>query len=432
MKLKVGDSIKIVSGGEATIEKELGSGGQGSVYKVTYYGKEYALKWYHKPGKTEFYNNLKHNVDQGSPSSLFLWPLFLTEKDKDGCYGYLMELRPEAYKDFGDFLLAKVKFTTVSAMVEAAINICIGFRKLHGQGYSYQDLNDGNFFINPASGDVLICDNDNVAPFGTNTGILGKCRYMAPEVVLRQSEPNAQSDRFSLAVILFLLLFNNHPLEGEQIAKCACMTEKNEKIFYGSRPVFIYDEHETCNRPVPGIHVNVLSLWKQFPDYVRRIFAEQFSKECLHNPGMRITEKEWLTEMLLPLRHDLMRCPHCGHEIFAHIADGEPDFICEDCGNSINRPPLLQSDKFRVVTCPGKKIYQNVTNLNEPLLRTCTGVVVEGKKTPGLLGVQNLTSDTWVLTTKSGKTRPIEPQKVVPLLIGNTISFGNGTTAHVV
>ena len=30
-------------------------------------------------------------------------------------------------------------------------------------GYSYQDLNDGNFFINPQSGDVLICDNDNVA-----------------------------------------------------------------------------------------------------------------------------------------------------------------------------------------------------------------------------------------------------------------------------
>lgn len=37
---------------------------------------------------------------------------------------------------------------------------------LHRHGYSYQDLNDGNFFINPESGDVLICDNDNVMPQG--------------------------------------------------------------------------------------------------------------------------------------------------------------------------------------------------------------------------------------------------------------------------
>lgn len=30
----------------------------------------------------------------------------------------------------------------------------------------------------------MICDNDNVAPYGENLGIAGKCRYMAPEVVI--------------------------------------------------------------------------------------------------------------------------------------------------------------------------------------------------------------------------------------------------------
>lgn len=37
-----------------------------------------------------------------------------------------------------------------------------------------------------------------------------------------------------------------------------------------------------------------------------------------------------------------------------------------------------------------------------------------------------------MLTTKSGKTRPIAPGEAVPLLIGNLISFGNGTEAHVI
>lgn len=81
-------------------------------------------------------------------------------------------------------------------------------------------------------GDLLICDNDNIAPYGTNTGILGKCRYMAPEIVRKEKQPDAQSDRFSLAVILFLLFFNNHPLEGALVANCPCMTENMKKILW--------------------------------------------------------------------------------------------------------------------------------------------------------------------------------------------------------
>ena len=39
--LKVGDSVKMKYGGEATVLEEFGSGGQGTVYRVRYNGKEY-------------------------------------------------------------------------------------------------------------------------------------------------------------------------------------------------------------------------------------------------------------------------------------------------------------------------------------------------------------------------------------------------------
>lgn len=429
--LKQGDKIRILTKGEATILEELGSGGQGTVYKVCYGEKEYALKWYHKPSKPKFYENLKCNIEKGSPASCFLWPLFITEKDEKGRFGYLMELRDPSYKEFSDFLLAKEHFSTVSAMVEAAIKICVSFRQLHNKGYSYQDLNDGNFFINPITGDVLICDNDNIAPSGENMGVLGKCRYMAPEIITRKKScPDTQSDRFSLAVILFLLFFNNHPLEGERISRCPCMTEKNERLFYGDDPVFIYDLQKQNNRPVEGIHINVIQLWPLFPKYVRDMFIDQFSEKVMHEPGRRITEKEWLEKVLLRMRHELVKCPACGNEIFLDIEQN--NFVCSDCQYKIQqRMPIIQSGSYRVAADRDKKVYQYITNSYKQLLNTCTGIIVESKKTSGLFGLRNLTQETWILTMKNGKTRPIEPGETVPLLIGNEIAFGNGSKATI-
>lgn len=417
-------------GGDAIVLQELGRGGQGVVYKVKYNHKEYALKWYHKPSQQEFYDNLKHNIEKGAPSSSFLWPLFLTEKDDQDCFGYLMELRNSDYKELSDFLLAKSQFVNVVALIEAAVKICIGFRKLHNAGYSYQDLNDGNFFINPHNGDVLICDNDNVAPAGKNMGVLGKCRYMAPEIVRGEKLPDAQSDRFSLAVILFLLLFNNHPLEGELVAQCPCMTEKNERKFYGTHPVFIYDQKDESNRPVAGIHLNVTKLWNQYPNYVQKMFEEQFSQETMSNPNQRITEKEWLEKVLFRMRHELIVCPKCGSEIFADVENAS--FRCGDCNQIVQRPPIIHVGGFRIAPYKDKKIYQYVTNQNKQTLNLCTGIIMESVKTPGLFGLKNQTTDMWMLTTKSGKNRTIATGEVAPLLVGNMISFGNGTNAIII
>ena len=213
--LKVGDSVKMKNGETAKVLAELGSGGQGTVYKVSYNGKEYALKWYHKGAfkgnEKAFYNNLEDNIEKGAPTKDFLWPLGITDV-YGGVFGYIMEMRPAGFHELTEFFVGtkkqkQVHFKSFSALTNAAVNIIQGFRSLHNNGYSYQDINDGNFFIDPSNGNVLICDNDNVSPFGTNLGILGKQRYMAPEVVTGDKDPDTETDRFSLAVILFRLLY---------------------------------------------------------------------------------------------------------------------------------------------------------------------------------------------------------------------------------
>lgn len=173
-ELKMGDRVRILNGGECKVLAKLGEGGQGIVYKVSYEGKEMALKWYFiekMKNPKQFYSNLQRNIEQGAPTDSFLWPQELSEYSQGESFGYLMELRPQQYEDFSRFLLARVRFSSVSALINAGLNMVEGFRALHNRGYSYQDLNDGNFFINPQSGDVLICDNDNVAPYGENLGI---------------------------------------------------------------------------------------------------------------------------------------------------------------------------------------------------------------------------------------------------------------------
>ena len=267
--------VSLVGGGTATIIKELGRGGQGIVYLVEVCGEKKALKWYLNAPDDKFYRNLAQNIASGAPSDAFLWPEYLTEKQQ-GSYGYIMKLRPQNYYEFGNFLLAKVSFKSFTAMLSAAMKICDGFMMLHRFGYSYQDLNDGNFFIDPQTGDVLICDNDNVMPQGEKSGIMGKARYMAPEIVAG-GIPDKYSDRFSLSVILFMLFYANHPFEGAKVVACPCMTEAFEKKFYGSEALFIYDPTDKSNLPVRGIHQNVIRRWPVFPQMLRDAFIYTMS-----------------------------------------------------------------------------------------------------------------------------------------------------------
>ena len=151
--LKIGDSVRMKYGGEATVLDEFGSGGQGTVYRVLYNGKEYALKWYHKDvfkGKEKaFYSNLENNISKGAPTKDFLWPLGITEVHA-GVFGYIMDMIPSGFHELTEFFVGskkqkQVRFKSFSAVADAAINIIQAFRELHNSGYSYQDINNGNF-----------------------------------------------------------------------------------------------------------------------------------------------------------------------------------------------------------------------------------------------------------------------------------------------
>lgn len=401
--------VSLVGGGTATIIKELGRGGQGIVYLVEVCGEKKALKWYLNVPDDKFYRNLDQNIASGAPSDAFLWPEYLTEKQQ-GSYGYIMKLRPQNYYEFGNFLLAKVSFKSFTAMLSAAMKICDGFMMLHRFGYSYQDLNDGNFFIDPQTGDVLICDNDNVMPQGEKSGIMGKARYMAPEIVAG-GIPDKYSDRFSLSVILFMLFYANHPFEGAKVVACPCMTEAFEKKFYGSEALFIYDPTDKSNLPVRGIHQNVIRRWPVFPQMLRDAFIEEFSKEKLQDPSTRMIEQNW-KKIISSVRDSLVVCQHCAEETFVNVSDSTDK--CMNCGKDVDLSKRLVINNRSLPLTQNTYIYIDEDN-------TPDGVVTTDSN--GFMLIKNISTETWTVETPSGKIKTVAPNEILPVKEGLKITF---------
>ena len=427
MSLKPGSHLTSLYGTDIEIVKLLGSGGQGFVYKVLYGGEPKALKIY-KPAALKdpkaFYENVKNNITKGSPSKAFLWPLDLL-KWNGKTFGYIMDLRPDGYEELSSFLAGCVQFSSFKAIVTAALQIVAAFRVLHNKGYSYQDLNDGNFFIDPRNGNVLICDNDNVAPNGSHTGILGKPRYMAPEVVRGEKMPDTITDRFSLAVIIFTMLTKTHPLEGRRYL-VPCLTAQVEEMLYGTEPLFVLDPDDKRNAPVAGTHKHIGIIWPELPGYMKDAFIREFSQEIMQkNPGHRKTEADW-QRLLIRFRSDIIRCNKCGNENFSWDVSAP---VCCACKQPISKFSYLELEgiDYPVPLIPGNIVYRvqfgtaDVDKAGNPIL-----YIRKHPQMPNQIIMHNVSGENLECITPSGNRKIIAHNSIIPANKGIQIrSFGS-------
>jgi len=399
-------------------DEPLGKGGQGAVYLVDYDGKPKALKWYtgkniRNPG--EFYANLENNIKKGKPNDAFLWPEDITKKDGEA-FGYIMDLIPSEYVSFSKILRNKYVFASTTAKCNASLQIIDGFAALHRKGYSYQDLNDGNFFINTETGDVLICDNDNVSEAGKNSGIAGKARYMAPEIVAKGKMPDKYTDRFSLAVVLFLLWVRDWPLEGKAAHSYPCETSEYTRKIYGENPVFIYDPNDPSNKPVPGPNRNALANWPSLPIYLRNLFEKGFGKEALFDPSRRVIELDWL-RTIIRMRSEIYKCS-CGEVYFADPVNLNE---CTKCKKKNSFPFYIKCGKYNLPVHQRTKLYACHTEDNSDDFKTLTGKVTANGNN---FELKNCSSKNWTIT-ENGNTKSVVPNEVVTLKKGITINFSN-------
>ena len=433
-QLTIGTIFTSESGNRYKVEKLLGAGGQGEVYDVSCGSDHYALKWYFRGSATDSQKKILDNlIEKGSPTKneakdVFLWPEDLIYQKSGEPFGYIMPLREKRFKGIVDLMKCRIN-PSFQNLVKACYNLTKGYAKLHEQGFQYRDISFGNAFFDPDTGDVKICDNDNVTPNNTKEGgIKGTPRFMAPEIVRGEAKPSRNTDRFSLAVLLFYMLMVSHPLEGTEEAKIKCMDPAAMKMLYGTNPVFIYDPDKDSNRPKPGYHDNAIAYWPIYPKYIQDLFVQSFTVG-LSTPAKRVTENQWL-EAFAKLMSGTVHCQGCGAENFYDEEKGKTGHTCWNCKKNVKIGSQIVIGKgkkrIRIPITLTTKLYSHHLN-GDYDMETVVGEVVANPKDPTKWGVRNETRENWTYIKADGTQVAVANGKAAAIVKDATIDFGKVT-----
>ena len=419
---------------------EIGSGGQGRVFSVTSEGENsLALKWYHPPkpeGRASYEDQrlaLEELIHIEPPDPRFLWPLDMVYHQ--GQYGYLMRLRPPEYKSIEDIILGLAKFDRCGpyrALTAAGMNLASCFGKLHREGYCYKDINFGGPFVRPDTGDVLICDNDNVRANRKTKSVVFYPAFAAPEVNRGEAICTTATDAHSLAVLLFYLFMRGHPLEGRREIAVVVFEANAKMRTFGTDPLFVFDPRDTSNRPVSGIQNHVIANWGRLPAFAQKVFEESFT-EGLKNPDARPLDDRW-QRLMSRLRDSLHRCRRCGLDSFVDLAAvrsrGETQTPCGFCGTMAVVPPRVVFADAEVCISDGCNIYpHHLGRAQDSPVPIATFSRHETKHE--LIGLKNLTANPFHFVDPDGTSREVPPGRSVSVVEGRQVNFGFGTgTMH--
>lgn len=306
-------ATKLVTSSGATLQlgRELGKGGEGSVYEVPSLSTQVA-KLYHQPPDAKKQAKLSFMAGAGDPQLLnyVAWPQETLHASRNGpVVGFLMSKvqgrdpvhmvyspahrrqdRPNAAWDF---------------LIYVARNTAASFAALHQRGHVLGDVNQGNVMVGGDS-KVILIDSDSFqvsAPGTQHLCEVGVAHFTPPELQGLSSfkgfTRTANHDNFGLALLIFHLLFGGrHPYSGVGLANgVGDALEVDIKHF---RYAYARDAVSRGIAPPPKtIPLSIL------PDSMEAMFHQAFTERGA--AGARPTAKQW-ESALDGLRTRLKKC----------------------------------------------------------------------------------------------------------------------------
>ena len=376
------------------------------------------------------------NAVKGAPCSSFLWVLDIVVLEENK-FGYITEkYQEDQFVNVYDILKNKRQFSSKEMQIAALIELVDAFEILHAKGYCYQDFRFEDIKFNCDTGDVLFCYNESITPFGENLNFVHGLKYMAPEVAIKMFRPDMHSDRFSLAVLIFLLLTHAHPYDGVQRLAGQLTPALKQKV-YSTEPVFIFHPTDASNRPDPQEDINAIKAWPTLPPFIQDLFIKTFTAG-MPKLGMkrdkleidrrqRASEKEWRDAFHRWL-DTVAACPSCGNGICVEIENGQiKASTCPYCKESINfsLPIFIIRKRGKVIRTvvleDGKTVAKSSVTKersNEPAF-----IIRRSKKRADIYGIENLLPYQWKCVQQGASDRLVKTHEVVAALNGVNIEF---------
>ena len=430
----VSKKIQIVDENENIYTKirNLGGGGQAKVWIVRRDKdkKDFAFKFYKgdNANTTTRQNIQKLIVDgpivdqNGIEEKGIVMPRAFVSGD-DGNYGYIMDLVDlNGFCTLKDIWIDTKQYPSADILCDIICNIATLFGKMHKwRGYCYKDINEGNIFFNPKTGDVRIIDNDNLGSSEIFT-IKGTFGYIAPEVLLNLQKPDSRTDQYSLAVYFYRLMVGGYPFEGKYTRdycdKKGVVLLGNmsaAQYLFGEYPIFTWDPTNRSNA-ITDIDDDTLNgqctLWVNLPEKVKKLFIQTFCNAISPaNRAQRTHEDQWV-KTFQELKKNIITCPNPS----CHAKNLPGSRLCIICDTKLPQK-TTDSVKFNVFTLnEANKVDMKSLVLNHTDI--VSGSVLHKKmsdnscmqllknKNTGRLGLKNLTNKQWriVMPDKSEKS----------------------------
>jgi DNA-binding helix-hairpin-helix protein with protein kinase domain len=435
MPLAPGQRVRAeISGTELEVIRKLGEGTQGEVYLVESSAGYQAVKWY-KPEQATVDQRaailylVRSGPPYGAAGKRFIWPRDLVTRAGSSQFGYLMDrIDTRRFAELGECWAHLKPVPNFSALCEISYQLANSYRALHLSGHCYRDISAGNLMFDPVTGDILICDNDNV---GVNrqsqSQVWGTMEYMAPEIVRGEADPSTQTDLHSLAVLLFYLWVWHHPFHGEREYNFHCWDIPAKKKVYGVSPVFVFDPKDRSNSlPADPDYETARERWEYCPPVLRETFIRAFS-EGLASPDRRVTEGEW-QNLFSGMKDTIAACHHCRAENFY-----TPGSTCWHCHHPLAAPPFINlrrsSCDIRIALSLGTTIRRRHITSSSPEEdgSEIIGTVVAHPAIAGAAGLRNNARLAWRCTFHGGKSVEVPPGRAVPLNDGTEVWVDGAT-----
>lgn len=282
----------------------------------------------------------RFNAVRGDPywSTLLCWPIGIVRSPR---LGVLLPRAAAGMRKMDNFYLDKwlrrhpEDVGTWQGRLEMLTNLARGVRRFHHKGLCHSDLSGNNVFANPADGRAYILDCDGLVVPGLDIArpvVGGTDLWRAPELVAgRVRTQSVDTDKHSLAVLVYQSLLLRHPLEGRKIHDPD--GDRNFELAMGERALFIEHPLDPSNRPQHLPYGPCTMLGASVSRLVHRAFVDG-----LHEPVKRPSAAEWERD-LVRLADATISCPNpkCLFKAFplSGVSQGRARVVCPWCNTAI-------------------------------------------------------------------------------------------------